>query len=115
VILLQAYGVVDPGVSDVNDSEILAHAMENIAQGHVESYLVHRGGECVNEYPRHHSTSESTMDFGSGDIINPNHLLGGFPCLFPYGYGGFEVDHPHKVKFSSLIVVLPLFTNLIFL
>ncbi|KAH9033810.1 hypothetical protein EDB85DRAFT_1816708, partial [Lactarius pseudohatsudake] len=32
---------------------------------------------------------------------NPNHLLGSFPCLFPYGLGGFEVDRPRKVSYQA--------------
>lgn len=75
--------------------------MENIVQGHVESYFVRRGGECVNEYPRRDATSASEFNLGLGDINDPNHLLGAFPCLFPYGCGGFEVDRPRKVKFIA--------------
>ena len=31
---------------------------------------------------------------------NPNHLLGSFPCLFPYGLGGFKVARRYNVSYD---------------
>jgi len=97
IIPLQAYGVVDPGVSDINDSEILAHAMQNATGESVEMYYVQHGSDFVNEYPQ----CSSNGQFIGGDIEDPNHLYGAFPCLFPFGCGGFEVDRPRKVSLVS--------------
>ena len=36
-----------------------------------------------------------------GSDENPNHLLGSFPCLFPYGMGGYEVQRAIKVTYES--------------
>jgi hypothetical protein len=30
-----------------------------------------------------------------------HHLLGSFPCLFPYGKGGFEVNRPIPVSYDA--------------
>ncbi|KAF8441076.1 hypothetical protein L210DRAFT_3363751, partial [Boletus edulis BED1] len=37
----------------------------------------------------------------SGNEDDSNHLLGAFPCLFPYGYRGFEVDRPRKLSYAE--------------
>ncbi|KAG1836945.1 hypothetical protein DFJ58DRAFT_718979 [Suillus subalutaceus] len=54
-----------------------------------ESYLVQHGSGFVNEYARRDTTDD------------PNHLLGAFPCLFPYGLGGFEVSRPRPVSYEA--------------
>ncbi|KAF8124057.1 hypothetical protein EV363DRAFT_1119959, partial [Boletus edulis] len=36
-----------------------------------------------------------------GDEDDPNHLLGCFPCLFPYGLGGFEVERRRKLSYAE--------------
>lgn len=90
---VQLYGVLDPGVSEINDSEMLAHAMENVADESKEFYYVRHGLDFVNEYPRHDINHQPFP----GTVEDPNHLLGAFPCLFLYGFGGFEVNRPRKV------------------
>jgi hypothetical protein len=52
----------------------------------VERYAYRRGSQFVNKYAR-------TRDDGTqyeGDPENPNHLLGCFPTLFPYGKGALS-------------------------
>jgi hypothetical protein len=36
-----------------------------------------------------------------GSSENPNHLLGSFPCLFPYGLSGYEVDCPIHMSYAA--------------
>lgn len=36
-----------------------------------------------------------------GSLDDPNHLLGTFPYLFPYGAGGFEVKRRKKVSYQE--------------
>jgi len=79
---------VDPGVSGVDDSQMLAHALANTAFAGLGSYAVQQGSMFVNEYPRRDDGGSLTI----GTPDNLNHLLGAFPFLFPYGMGGFEVE-----------------------
>jgi hypothetical protein len=51
----------------------------------------------VNEY----ACQNGEGDHFEGTPENPNHLLGSFPCLFPYGHGGFETNQPHKVTYDN--------------
>ena len=44
--------------------------------------------------------SEAGLRTDSGPS-NPNHLLGLFPVLFPYGKGGFEVARPRDVSYEA--------------
>ena len=53
--------------------------------------------DFINEYP--HKSSKGILTEGSKE--NPNHLLGSFPCLFPYGMGGYEVQRAVKVTYES--------------
>ena len=79
---LQSLGVVDVAANDVNDNEVLAHALANVSRAEKgAAFAVRRGGTHVNEYP--HRNPDGSLTDGSGD--NPSHLLGSFPCLFPYG------------------------------
>ena len=64
-----------------------------------ERYAYKRGGRYINEYAR-------TLEDGTryeGDPENPNHLLGSFPTLFPYGAGGFETNRLVKVTYEKHI------------
>ena len=91
-IALQSLGVIDVAANDVQDNEILAYALHNeTCSEKQEAWAVRCGNEPVNEYACQGPDSVHTD--GSGE--NPNHLLGSFPCLFPYRFGGFEVDRPH--------------------
>ncbi|KAF8438103.1 hypothetical protein L210DRAFT_984820 [Boletus edulis BED1] len=97
VIPLSANGIIDPGMSEVKDDELLGYAMQNATKGVDEKYFVRRGQNFVNEYPRQTNVGGLVQ----GDEDNPNHLLGAFPCLFPYGCGGFEVDRPKKLSYAE--------------
>jgi hypothetical protein len=96
VIPLQAHGVLDPNASHISDEEMLAHALKNTSHTLDEHYAVKHGSSFVNEYGR---KDESGVPF-IGEHDNPNHLLGAFPCLFPYGMGGFEVERPHPLSYE---------------
>ena len=97
-IPLQALGVVDVAANDVNENEILAHALANVSRAEKGTgFAVKRGGIFVNEYPRRNT--DGSLSDGLGE--NPNHLLGSFPCLFPYGLGGFEVPRSTKVSYEA--------------
>ena len=96
-IPLQAYGIVDPGVSGVDDSQMLAHALANTAFAGLGSYAVQQGSMFVNEYPRRDDGGSLTI----GTPDNLNHLLGAFPFLFPYGMGGFEVERMWPVSYEA--------------
>ncbi|KAG1776521.1 hypothetical protein EV702DRAFT_1198218 [Suillus placidus] len=93
VFPIQSHGVLDSNVSEVDDEQILALALANLS----EQYSVQCGNTFVNEYPRRNI--DHTLSIGDPD--NPNHLLGAFPCLFPYGAGGFEVQRPHQLSYEA--------------
>lgn len=93
VFPIQSHGVLDSNVSEVDDEQILAHALANLSG----QYSVQRGTTFVNEYPRRNI--DDTLSIGEPD--NPNHLLGAFPCLFPYAAGGFEVQRPHQLSYEA--------------
>ena len=95
---MQALGVVDVAANNVNENEVLAHALANVSGADKETaFAVKRGGTFVNEYPRRNADGS----LSEGSVDNPNHLLGSFPCLFPYGQGGFEVPRPTKVTYET--------------
>ena len=95
---MQSLGVVDVAAHDVNDNEVLAHALANVSRAEKgAAFAVRRGGTHVNEYPRRNP--DGSLTDGCGD--DPSHLLGSFPCLFPYGQGGFEVARPAKVSYEA--------------
>ncbi|KIK91578.1 hypothetical protein PAXRUDRAFT_149188 [Paxillus rubicundulus Ve08.2h10] len=94
---VQAFGVLDPGASDVDDQQILAQALANTSFSRAESYAVRQGSTFVTEYARRDENDLLTI----GQPNNPNHLLGAFPWLFPYACGGFEVEHPISVSYEA--------------
>ena len=97
-IPLQALGVVDVAANGVTDNELLAHALANVSRADkTDSWAVKRSTDFVNEYPR---IDVDGMRF-VGSTENPNHLLGSFPCLFPYGLGGFEVARECNVSYEK--------------
>ena len=88
-IPLHSLGVIDVAGTGVEENEILSHALSNISRPEkAEGWAVRRSGDFVNEFARRNP--DGSLCEGSSD--NPNHLLGSFPCLFPYGQGGYEVD-----------------------
>lgn len=97
VFPLQALGVIDVGATDVPDSDLLAHALANTTNAPPKSFQIRRGSAFVNEYAR---TDDETQQRTDGGPNNPNHLLGTFPVLFPYGMGGFEVARNEQVPYE---------------
>lgn len=98
IVPLQSLGVVDVAATDVQDNDVLAHALKNVARGDKnEGWAVKRSTNFMNEYPHHDSNSKLTDRYG----VNPNHLLGSFPWLFPYSKGGFEVEWNQKVSYDA--------------
>jgi len=100
VIPLDCLGVVDIEGANISHSELLAHALFNSTQENQlpEDFTIRRGSVFVNEYARVDPSSGIRYDGGPS---NPNHLLGSFPTLFPYGTGGFEVERPLNVSYES--------------
>ncbi|KAF8138853.1 hypothetical protein EV363DRAFT_1155163, partial [Boletus edulis] len=74
---------------------MFTHAVQNLARTD-ERYVVRQGG-FVNEYPR----TDEAGHLQPGTVEDPNYFLGAFPCLFPYGLGGFEVDRPRKLSYAE--------------
>ncbi|KAG1779208.1 hypothetical protein EV702DRAFT_1195708 [Suillus placidus] len=89
---VQCHGVLDSAVAGVDDNQVFAHALANTA----ECYTVQHRNTFVNEYPRR----DEDQSLSIGDAENPNHLLGAFPCLFPYAAGGFEVQRHRAVPYK---------------
>jgi len=108
IIPISVHGVVDVDGLQISEKQLMGHALMNsITQkgglDHLtdvtERYAYRRGSRLVNEYAR-------TRDDGApfeGDPESPNHLLGSFPTLFPYGKGGFETGRPIKVSYERHI------------
>ncbi|KAG1873908.1 hypothetical protein F4604DRAFT_1925483 [Suillus subluteus] len=95
VIPIQAHGVIDAEATLLSNQDVLANALANTSSA--ESYVVQHGSGFVNEYARR----DATGMLYAGTPDDPNHLLGAFPCLFPYGLGGFEVSRPRPVSYKS--------------
>lgn len=84
--------------NDISATEIMAHALANsVMETNLEDYSIRRGSAFVNEYARTDPVSGLRNDGGPS---NPNHLLGCFPVLFPYGKGGFETERPINVPYE---------------
>jgi len=80
----------------------MANAFWNSAHSDnpIEHYSYRRGGKYINEYARTRPDNEHRYE---GPTNNPNHLLGCYPTLFPYGKGGFEVERPIDVCYEKHI------------
>jgi hypothetical protein len=93
--------VVDIEGEDVSCGKLIENAFRNAGESfddtatNEKGYVFRRGSECVNEYARWDEEGRIT----EGEDNNPNHLLGAFPYLFPYGEGGFETKRPHAVSY----------------
>ena len=90
----------------------MAHALVNSTIQQVEEdYSIRRGSAFVNEYAR---TDTVTGLRNDGGPSNPNHLMGCFPTLFPYGKGGYEIDRPINVPYEThaYTISLPGFWNM---
>ncbi|TFK58408.1 hypothetical protein BDN72DRAFT_782129, partial [Pluteus cervinus] len=99
VLCLRPHGVVNLSGTNVPNEELMASALRNAAAplDGADDYQVCHGSSFVNEYPR---INEETGKRSNGGFENPNHLLGAFPVLFPYGAGGFEVERSHLVSYE---------------
>lgn len=62
-----------------------------------DEFIIRRGSAFVNEYAR---KDPMTGERNDGGPSNPNHLLGSFPTLFPYGRGGFETKRTINVPYE---------------
>ena len=99
MLTLSSLGVVDVDGLEVTESELMAHAFANCAQMvREEDYMIRRGSAFVNEYARVDPLTGQRNDGGPGD---PNHLLGTFPTLFPFGLGGFEIERAINVPYEA--------------
>lgn len=94
---LQAHGVIDVEANDLENSELIAHAMANTATNTRIDFAVKRGSTHVNEYGRRDEAGNLSV----GTSEDANHLLGAFPCLFPYAMGGFEVTRPVALSYAE--------------
>ena len=98
VVPLQSLGVIDVAATNVQDNDVLVHALLHISVvDKREGCAVKCGADFINEYP-------CVDDFGNltnGCGPNPNHLLGSFPCLFPYGKGGLETMRPSCASYET--------------
>ncbi len=63
----------------------------------MEGWAIKWSSDFVNEYPQR--TENGVLSDGSPE--NPNHLLGSFLCLFPYGMGGYKVNRPTPVSYEA--------------
>lgn len=95
---LHALGVVDIAATEVMDNEILAHALTNVpCSEKLNGWAIKHSSDFINEYAQCNATGA----VGIGTFDNPNHLLGTFPWLFPYGEGGFEVNWPKSALYDD--------------
>ncbi|KAJ2915818.1 hypothetical protein MD484_g4610, partial [Candolleomyces efflorescens] len=96
---------------DIPDDELFAHALLNTAGSSSTRVAVSqegptnaraeyaiRHGDFRSEYARRNPVTGQRFDGGPD---NPNHLLGAFPHLFPYGQGGFETDQTEPVSYEA--------------
>ncbi|KAJ7507782.1 hypothetical protein B0H11DRAFT_2218604 [Mycena galericulata] len=98
VFPLHSHGVIDVHADGVPDVDISAHGFANAANEQGPSnFKIRRDSAFVNEYARVDAHGQR-FDGGPG---NPNHMLGAFPVLFPYGKGRFEVDRDVPVPYES--------------
>lgn len=86
---------MDVDGNTIPETEILAHALRN-ASGKIDNYHITPGG-LVNTYGRADEKGKPSW----GTVENPNHLLGCFPHLFPYGEGGFETARLVPVSYAA--------------
>ncbi|KAJ7446255.1 ATP-dependent DNA helicase PIF1 [Mycena galericulata] len=95
---LHTHGVIDVHADGVPDSDVSAHGFANAtSQFREANFKVRKDSAFVNEYARLDVNGERF----DGGPSNPNHMLGAFPVLFPYGKGGFEVERDVDVPYES--------------
>jgi hypothetical protein len=97
MIPLQSLGVVDAGATYVGEHEILAHALANASSSEMEDgQLIRQSSEFVNKYG--HRDQHDNLTDGGPD--NPNHMMGTFVMLWPYGVSGIETRQPIDVLYD---------------
>jgi len=103
MIPLQSLGMVDAGATYVGEHEILVHALANASSSEMEdSQLIRWSSEFVNKYgcrDQHDNLTDSGPD-------NPNHMMGTFVMLWPYGVGGIEAHQPINVSYDVHVCAL---------
>ncbi|KAJ4476097.1 hypothetical protein C8J55DRAFT_490347 [Lentinula edodes] len=92
---LHALGVIDVNGNTIPQTEVFANALRN-GSGNLENYHI-TPGALVNTYGRLNADGKPSW----GQVEDPNHLLGCFPHLFPYGEGGFETARPVQVSYAA--------------
>ncbi len=99
---LQSHGVVDANGNEIIDEDLRDHALVNGSllpkpgSFSEERFKVKHGSRFVSEYGRRSDDGLHT----DGGPSNPNHLLGAFPVLFPFGIGGFETSRCINVPYE---------------
>ncbi|KAJ4474707.1 hypothetical protein C8J55DRAFT_562532 [Lentinula edodes] len=104
VFPILTHGVVNVEGNNIPRSELLAHAFQNMTTAGTQLHLVEpnmrfnvRHGDFVNEYGRRDEAERLT----TGPPGNPNHLLGCYPHLFPYGRGGYETERKVIMSYEA--------------
>jgi hypothetical protein len=93
-------GVIDVEAASITNQMLMNRAVKNLLVTRSEDdeiYAVRRGGDFINTYPRR----DEHGDLSDGGVDDPNHLLGAFPTLFPYGRGGFETNRKRLVSYAK--------------
>lgn len=92
-------GVVDIKGGNISSSELLTHALSNsCTKANIsEDYTIRHRSVFINEYA--HMDPKMGLR-NNGGPSNPNHLLGCFPTLFPYGTGGIETQRPVDIPYE---------------
>ncbi|SJL05062.1 uncharacterized protein ARMOST_08434 [Armillaria ostoyae] len=104
---MQSHGVVDANGNEIIDEDLRDHALINGTlppeppSSAEDRFKVKRGSRFVSEYGRKSDDGLRT----DGGPSNPNHLLGAFPVLFPFGIGGFETSRHVNVPYEVFGVV----------
>ncbi|KAJ3562467.1 hypothetical protein NP233_g9554 [Leucocoprinus birnbaumii] len=100
VVAYSTSSIVDASATGLTDADLTSAAMANTASRSTSQtqYRIHRGRQFVNEYPHIHPDTGKRYE---GEPSNPNHILGAFPMLFPYGLGGIETDREVKVPYEA--------------
>ncbi len=91
--------MIDANGDNITDTDIMAHTLANLGNEETvaklwpeDKYFIRRGSMFTNKYARINQELGERTNRGPG---NPNYLLGTFPWLFPYGFGGFELWMHH--------------------
>ncbi|KAI9069200.1 hypothetical protein FKP32DRAFT_1608522 [Trametes sanguinea] len=93
VIPLQTTGTIDTDLSKLSASELMLYGLTNLwTSGREGGYAVRHGGEPASDFPARGSQAESGAEGRPANFFER-----AFPCLFPYGMGGFEGEQLYRV------------------